>query len=47
MCDLSNERGSLFSPEEQGFLRFLVNDNRILLFKEPLKEDKNKVFVPS
>lgn len=47
MCDLSNERGHLFQPEEQNFLKFLVNNNRILLFKQPLKEDKNKVFVPS
>jgi len=37
----------LFEPEEQNFLKFLVNNNRILLFKQPLKEDKNKVFVPT
>jgi len=37
MATLSNERGSLFEPEEQNFLKFLVNNNRILLFKQPLK----------
>ena len=47
MCDLKNERGSLFEREEQNFLRFLVNQGRIILFKEPLKEDRNKRFVPS
>jgi hypothetical protein len=47
MCVLSNERGSLFEPEEQNFLKFLVSNNRILLFKQPLKEDRNKVFVPT
>lgn len=47
MCDLKNERGSLFEREEQNFLRFLVNQNRIILFKQPLKEDRNKRFIPT
>jgi hypothetical protein len=47
MCVLSNERGSLFEPEEQNFLKFLVSSNRVLLFKQPLKEDRNKTFVPT
>lgn len=47
MCNLSNDKGTLFEPEEQNFLKFLVNNNRILLFKQPLKEDRNKVFIPT
>lgn len=47
MCELKNERGSLFEREEQNFLKFLVSQNRILLFKQPLKEDKNKKFIPT
>lgn len=47
MCDLKNDRGSLFEPEEQKFLKYLMENNRIVLFKQPKKEDKNKKFVPS
>lgn len=47
MAELSNERGHLFEPEEQNFLNFLVNNDRILLFKQPLREDRNKKFIPS
>lgn len=37
MCSLKNDQGPLFSPEEQSFLRFLVANNRVLLFKQPRK----------
>ncbi len=47
MCDLKNERGYLFELEEQKFLKFLIDNNRIILFKQPRKEDKDKKFVPS
>jgi hypothetical protein len=47
MCELKNERGWLFEPEEQKFLRYLMDHNRITLFKSPRKEDKNKKFIPS
>lgn len=47
MCELKNERGPLFEPEEEKFLKFLVANNRIMLFRQPMKEDKNKKFVPS
>lgn len=46
LCDLKNERGYLFEPEEQTFLRYLMENNRIVLFKQPRKEDKNKKFIP-
>lgn len=46
MCDLKNERGYLFEPEEQKFLKYLMDNSRIVLFKQPKKEDKNKKFVP-
>jgi GTP-binding protein EngB required for normal cell division len=45
MCDLKNDRGWLFEAEEQKFLKYLMDNNRIVLFKQPKKEDKNKKFV--
>lgn len=45
MCDLKNDRGWLFEVEEQKFLKYLMDNNRIVLFKQPKKEDKNKKFV--
>jgi hypothetical protein len=45
MCDLKNERGWLFEPEEQKFLKYLMDNGRIVLFKQPKKEDKNKKFA--
>lgn len=46
MCELKNERGFLFEAEEQKFLRYLMDNQRIVLFKQPKKEDKNKKFIP-
>lgn len=46
MCDLKNDRGFLFEVEEQKFLKYLMDNNRIVLFKQPKKEDKNKKFIP-
>jgi hypothetical protein len=46
MIELRNESGSLFEPEEQRFLKYLMDYSRIVIFKQPKKEDKNKVFVP-
>lgn len=46
MIDLRNESGSLFEPEEQRFLKFLMENNRIVIFKQPRKEDKNRPFIP-
>ena len=37
MCELKNENGSLFGREEEKFLKFLINHNRIVLFKQPRK----------
>ena len=47
MCELRTDRGPLFEEEEQAFLRYLMRERRILLFKQPRKEDKNKPFVPT
>lgn len=47
MCELRNDNESLFGEEEENFLKFLINNNRIMLFKQPKKEDKNKNFVPT
>jgi len=46
MLELKNERGWLFEPEEQKFLKYLIDQNRIVLFRQPRKEDKNKKFIP-
>jgi hypothetical protein len=46
MIELRNESGSLFEAEEQRFLKYLMDNNRIVIFKSPRKEDKNKPFVP-
>jgi hypothetical protein len=46
MIELRNDSGSLFESEEQRFLKFLMDNNRIVIFKQPRKEDKNKVFLP-
>lgn len=37
----------MFEPEEQNFLKFLVHNRRILLFKQPLREDRNRRFIPT
>lgn len=37
MIDLRNQTGSLFQPEEQRFLRYLMDYNRIVIFKQPKK----------
>jgi hypothetical protein len=47
MIDLKNERGPLFEIEEQNFLNYLMANNRIVLFKQPCKEQKNQRFQPS
>ena len=47
MCELKNERGPLFEEEEEKFLKFLLANNRIILFRQPNKEDRNKKFIPS
>lgn len=47
MCELRTDRGPLFEEEEQTFLRYLMRERRILLFKQPRKEDKNRPFVPT
>lgn len=47
MLELKNERGWMFEQEEQLFLKYLMNQNRIVLFKSPRKEDRNKKFVPT
>ena len=46
MIGLSNEAGSLFQREEQMFLQHLIDHNRIVIFKQPKKEDKNQTFIP-
>ena len=45
ILELRNERGHLFEAEEQRFLQHLMAQNRILLFRQPRKEDKNQVFM--
>ena len=47
MLELKNERGWMFEQEEQKFLKYLMTQNRIVLFKSPRKEDKDKKFQPT
>lgn len=42
MVKLKNERGFLFAEEEQIFLNFLADNDRIKIFKAPSKKDKGK-----
>ena len=37
MTELRNEGGSLFEPEEQRFLKYLMDNSRIVIFKSPRK----------
>ena len=37
MIELRNDSGSLFEPEEQRFLKFLMDNSRIVIFKQPRK----------
>ena len=46
MIELKNERGPLFEREEQNFLKYLIQNNRITIFKQPSKEEKNQRFQP-
>lgn len=47
MIGLKNEKGFLFGEEEQNFLRYLVDFNRIKLFQQPQKKDKDTQFLGS
>ena len=47
MSHLKNEKGHLFTEEEEMFLNYLVDNNRIKIFKSPLKKDRNQTFVPT
>lgn len=44
---LKNENGYLFLEEERNFINFLVQTNKILLFKQALKDEKNQEFQAS
>jgi len=37
----------MFEQEEQKFLKYLMDQNRIVLFKSPRKEDRNMKFQPT
>lgn len=45
MVQLKNENGYLFQDEERRFLEFLVSRNRILLFKQAAKENRDRTFT--
>jgi hypothetical protein len=46
MAQLHNENGPLFLPEEQRFLEYLIKQNRVLLFKQAAKENRDRAFIP-
>ena len=45
MIQLKNENGYLFQDEERRFMEFMVSRNRILLFKQAAKENRDRTFV--
>ena len=45
MVQLKNENGPLFLDEERRFLEHLIKLNRILLFKQAAKENRDKTFI--
>lgn len=47
LISLKNQRGFLFGEEEQNFLRYLVDNGRIKLFKQPQKKDRDQQFLGS
>lgn len=47
MLELKTERGFLFELEEQKFLKYLMDNNSIFLFKQPKKDTKSTKFVPT
>ncbi len=47
MIVLNNSNTSLFLDEERNFMNFLVQNKRILLFKQAQKEDRNQQFQAS
>lgn len=42
MIMLKNENGYLFLEEERKFVNFLLQSNRVLLFKQAQKEERNQ-----
>lgn len=46
MIELKNENGHLFQDEERRFLEFIIKKNRILLFKQAAKENRDRTYVP-
>lgn len=44
---LKNENGYLFLEEERKFMNFLIQSNRILLFKQAQKDERNQEFQAS
>lgn len=45
MVQLKNENGPLFLDEERRFLEYLISKNKVLLFKQAAKENRDKTFV--
>ena len=46
MIELKNDSGQLFQQEERMFLQHLMDHQRIVIFKQPSKENKNQIFIP-
>lgn len=42
MAELKNEEGYMFNKEEKSFIEFLVEQNRVCLFKQAEKENAGK-----
>lgn len=46
MIEMKGERNYLFEKEEREFVKFLISNRKIFLFRSPKKEDKDKKWVP-
>lgn len=45
MIEMKGDRNYLFDEEERKFIKFLLANERVFLFRSPSREDKDKVFV--
>lgn len=46
MIDMKGDKNYLFDQEEREFVKFLIQNKRVFLFRAPRKEDKDKKYVP-
>jgi hypothetical protein len=45
MIEMKGEKNYLFNEEERSFIRFLLQNERVFLFRSPSRDDKDKPYV--